>query len=31
MKTKSGHYHYLYSKYKFADDDLPKKKKARNK
>jgi hypothetical protein len=26
MKTKSGHYHYLYSKYKFADDDLPKKK-----
>ena len=31
MKIKLGHYHTIYSKYHFADDDLPKKKKARNK
>jgi hypothetical protein len=29
MKIKLGHYHNIYSKYHFADDDLPKKKKAR--
>ena len=26
MEIKLGHYHDIYSKYKFADDDLPKKK-----
>ena len=29
MKIKPGHYHDIYSKYVFADDDLPKKKNAR--